>query len=247
MLQILIIEDEPIAARRLQKMVAEAMDEQVEFSTLDSIEGVLEWKDSGQSADIILMDINLADGSSFEIFNYHTFDESSIIFTTAYDEFAIKAFKVDAVDYLLKPVILEELKAALIKAIAKIGNKIKDTDLVKKATFPQRLMVRIGNKYKIVEYEEIAYFYTRDKINFVCTRDERRIPVDFTLDALENMLDKSYFFRLNRQTITHINAINQIQPHTKSRLKIELKPSLDSETVISWDKVGIFKEWYKSS
>lgn len=247
MLKILIIEDEPIAARRLQKMVIESIDREAEFTSLDSIEGVLEWKDEGNTADIVLLDINLADGSSFEIFNYHTFDESSIIFTTAYDEFAIKAFKVNAVDYLLKPVILEELKSALLKAIQKNGVKVKETDLVKKQTFPQRLMVRIGNKYKVVEYEEIAYFYTRDKINFVCTRDERRIPVDFTLDALEGMLDKSVFFRLNRQTITHLNAIAQILPHTKSRLRISLQPNLEAETVISWDKVSGFKEWYKSS
>ena len=102
-------------------------------------------------------------------------------------------------------------------------------------------------KYKVIEYDEIAYFFARDKINFVCTIDDRRIPVDFTLDALENLLDKSIFFRINRQTITHIKAIAQILPHTKSRLKIVLKPPIDMENVISWDKVAIFKEWYKNN
>lgn len=247
MIHILIVEDEPIAARRLQKMVTEAVGQQSAFTLLDSIEGVLEWKNEGNIADIILLDINLADGTSFEIFNYHSFDESSIIFTTAYDEYAIKAFKVNAIDYLLKPVIPEELKAALDRAIQKKTVRIRDTDLIDKQKFPQRLMVKMGNKYKVVQYEEIAYFYTREKINFVCTRDERRIPVDFTLDALENMLDKSVFFRLNRQTIAHIDSIAQILPHTKSRLRIDLSPPLDTETVISWDKVSTFKEWYKNN
>lgn len=247
MIHILIVEDEPIAARRLQKMVTEAVGQQSAFTLLDSIEGVLEWKNEGNTADIVLLDINLADGTSFEIFNYHSFDESSIIFTTAYDEYAIKAFKVNAIDYLLKPVIPEELKAALDRAIQKKTVRIRDTDLIDRQKFPQRLMVKMGNKYKVVQYEEIAYFYTREKINFVCTRDERRIPVDFTLDALENMLDKSVFFRLNRQTIAHIDSIAQILPHTKSRLRIDLSPPLDTETVISWDKVSTFKEWYKNN
>ncbi len=247
MLHLLIIEDEPIAARRLQKMVTESIPEPVQFNILDSIESVLEWKDQNNRADIILMDIHLADGSSFELFNYYDFAESSIIFTTAYDEYAIKAFKVNAIDYLLKPVIMSELKAALEKAIKKTAVRIQDTEIAKTKSFPQRLLVKIGMKYKVIEYDEIAYFFARDKINFVCTIDDRRIPVDFTLDALENLLDKSIFFRINRQTITHIKAIAQILPHSKSRLKIILNPPIDVENVISWDKVAIFKEWYKNS
>ncbi|MEI6408442.1 MAG: LytTR family DNA-binding domain-containing protein [Bacteroidota bacterium] len=250
-MKILIIEDEQAAARRLEKLLLEIAPESEILDRLESVEASVEWLQQNPSPDLIMLDIHLADGASFEIFE-HVELKCPIIFTTAYDEYALQAFKVNAVDYLLKPIKSTELSAAIAK--------FKDLHLAKPApdlnallnsirkhespSYLRRMLIKLGNSIKLVDMSDAAYFYTKDKITFLVVRSTgKRFPVDYPLDKLESMIDPKDFFRINRQFIVQIHAIKEMHPYSKSRVKIDLDPATDLETVVSTERASEFKKW----
>ncbi|MBN8683574.1 MAG: response regulator transcription factor [Chitinophagales bacterium] len=251
-MNVVILEDEQAATRRLEKLLLEINPDINILARLESVESALSWFQENPPPDLLLQDIHLADGSSFELFDYIQIT-TPVIFTTAYDEYALKAFKVNAIDYLLKPIKKTELEQALEKfrqtrpAVVpnyeRIGAAVRKQNQETPATL-QRLLVRLGASMKLIDISDAAYFYTRDKITFLVSRSQnRRFPLDMPLDKLETRLDPARFFRINRQFIVQIDAIGEMKPSSKSRLKIELHPPADTETVVSTERSGAFKRW----
>ncbi len=245
---VLIIEDEAAAARRLEKMVLDIEPDAIIPGKPDSVESAVEWLSSNPAPDLILMDIHLADGSSFEIFD-HLEVGSPVIFTTAYDEHVLRAFKENTVDYLLKPVKMAELGAAFekykrIHGTSAINHRRLTQSGSDRNNYLRRVLIRINNSFKLVEINDTVYFYTRDKITFLVSGGTgRRYPTDYTLDKLEELLDPSIFFRINRQFIVGIKSIREMQIYSKGRVKIDLEPESDQETVVSVERSAAFKKW----
>ncbi len=250
-MKILIVEDENAAARRLEKLLSEVAPEAVVLQRLDSVETSVLWLQNNPQPDLILLDIHLADGASFEIFE-HVKVTCPIIFTTAYDEYALQAFKVNAVDYLLKPIKTNELAAALdkYKQIYKSATSPDYAPLLEMLrkqegqNYLRRMLIRFSNSIRLVDMSDVAYFYTKDKITFLVTRSTgKRFPVDYPLDKLEGMLDPAVFFRINRQFIINVAAIKEMHPYSKSRVKVEMEHSTDMETIVSTERSAEFKKW----
>lgn len=251
-MKVIIIEDENAAARRLEKLLADIGPDITVLQQLDSVETAVAWLQHNPAPDLIFQDIHLADGSSFEIFE-HVKIQCPIVFTTAYDEYALQAFKVNAVDYLLKPLKASELKAAIEKyrrvfRPADAPDYAALLETMRKQSeqnYLQRMLIRFGQSIKLVDMTDAAYFYTKDKITFLVTRSTaKRLPVDYPLDKLETMLDPRTFFRINRQFIVNVAAIREMHPYSKSRVKIDLDPPTnDMETVVSTERSADFKRW----
>ena len=251
-MKILIIEDEELAVKKLQKTLA-GVDATAEVvGTADSIQSSVEWLEANPAPDLILMDIELADGQSFEIFNL-TEVKSPVIFTTSYDEFALKAFKVNSVDYLLKPIQKEELQAALNK-FKKLNTESKTAinmeNLVKELQqklqpkeFRKRFLVKHGQKLVSIEMDEITYFYSDGRLNFFKTTDNRKFVVDYTMDELAEMVDPEKYFRISRSFYVSINSVDKIDDYFGNRLILGLKPAVDKEALVSREKVTEFKKW----
>ncbi len=256
-MKVLIIEDEDLAVRKLQKTL-QSVDAGAEIvGVTDSIRSSVKWLEENQAPDLILMDIELADGQSFEIFDKVEVN-STVIFTTSYDEYALKAFKVNSVDYLLKPVQREDLEAALDKfrrmkqllGNNEGGGQLNVDNLVKELQqrlqprdFRKRFLVKHGQKLVSVEVEEIAYFYSDGRVNFFKTTDNRKFIVDYTMDELEEMLDPNRFFRISRSFYVSIESVDQIHDYFGNRLLLNLKPMVDKEAIVSREKVTEFKRW----
>jgi len=261
-MNILIVEDEEIAAKKLIKTLAVVEPLATIVGITGSIWETVAWlraNGPGQPLypDLILMDIELADGQSFQIFKEIEVD-CMVIFTTSYDEYAIKAFKVNSVDYLLKPIQAEELETALAKfrrlttqpQSARSGSafhvetllqEIQQTFLPKE--YRQRFLVTYANKLITVETQQIAYFFSDNKLNQFKTVDGRKIVIDYTLDELEEMLDPRYYFRINRSFLISVSSVEQIQPYFGNRLALQLKPDIDKEVIVSREKLTPFKDW----
>ena len=246
-MKVLIIEDEQPAVNRLEKLIKE-MDNSIEIiASLDSVEAVLDWAQKEEMPDLLFLDIHLADGSAFEIFTRIKISKP-IIFTTAYDQYAIQAFKVNAIDYLLKPIKKDELKTALEKYntlqattsfdYAKLAQQLQK----EKSQRLKRFLIRVGQNLKTIEIKDVAYFYTENKITFLTTSEGKRYAVDYSLDKLEEDLDNEIFFRVNRQFIVRVSSIAKMVTVSKSRVKIVLEPcSID--TIVSTERSGKFKRW----
>jgi len=210
----------------------------------------VKWLKDNPAPDLIFMDIHLSDGDSFEIFKEQEV-KSPVVFVTAYDQYALDAFKVNSIDYLLKPVKKEDLSRAIEKYKQRGSSNMQQMmDLLKqmniapsKKETQKRIVIRYGDTIKMVEIADVAYFYTEDKINFLCTKDNVRYPIDQNLDELESMVDGDVFFRINRQYIVNINAIEKMLAWSKSRVKVILKPTCDNETIVSTERSPHFKEW----
>ncbi len=245
-MKILIIEDEDAAARRLHKLILECEPAAEITGRVDGVESAVAWLSAHPKPDLIFMDIHLSDGSAFEIFQ-RTPVESPVIFSTAYDQYAIQAFKHNTVDYLLKPVKIEELRPALAKYHRSAANPLPDykllSDLIPQARAPRRFLIRTGHTMKVIDASEAAYFYSQHKISYLVAKNGKRYPVDFPLDRLEQMLDPSVFFRINRQFIISVGAIKEMHTYSKSRVKIDLIPPCDQEAVVSTEKSPHFKRW----
>jgi len=251
-MKILIVEDEELAVKKLQKNLLAVSETAKVVGVTDSIKSTVEWLQDNPQPDLILMDIELADGQSFEIFNL-TEVKSPVIFTTSYDEFALKAFKVNSLDYLLKPVQKEELQAALNK-YQKLkqgaGGDINLETLVKELqqklkpkTFRKRFLVKHAQKLASVEIDDIAYFYSDGRLNFFKTNDNKKYVVDYTMDELEDMLDPEVYFRISRSFYVSINSVDKIDDYFGNRLILGLKPVVDKEALVSREKVTDFKNW----
>ncbi len=245
-MKVLIIEDEAAAMRRLKKLLHEIDPALEVVGELDSIEASINWLFNNPMPDIIFLDIHLADGSSFEIFRHVQIDKP-VIFTTAYDQYAIQAFKVNAIDYLLKPIKAGELEAALAKARQwQAGSGFDYVALAKalqKEESSKRFLIRFGQQIRVVEMRNVSYFYTQDKITFLVTKEGKRYPIDYSLEKLEEMVDSSRFFRINRQFIISIEAIKEMYAYSKSRVKVDLHPPCELETIVSTERSPVFKRW----
>ncbi len=247
-MNILIIEDERPAAARIKKLIGELLPLGEIHGHLDSISASVRWLKSNTAPDLIFCDIQLADGESFEIFEQVRVD-SPIIFTTAFDQYAIKAFKLNSVDYLLKPIDPGELEKAIRKFQNQQTRGNLDLNLLKTLLKPQRdkyksrFLVKFGEKIQSVVTGEIAFFFSAEKVTFLCTHEGRKYILDYTLDQLEGMLDPRRFFRLNRKYISSFSAIGEIHTYSNSRLKIKLEKCEDNDILVSREKVGALKEW----
>jgi DNA-binding LytR/AlgR family response regulator len=250
-MKILIVEDEELAVKKLLKTLAVTGVPAEIVGTTDSIKSSVEWLQQNPVPDLILMDIELADGQSFEIFNL-TEVKSPVIFTTSYDEYALKAFKVNSVDYLLKPVQAEELQAALNKFTKlKTGKQdISIESLVKELQqklqtkeYRKRFLVKHAQKLVSIDVEDIAYFYSDGRLNFFKTTDNRKFVVDYTMDELEEMLNPENYFRISRSFYVSIDSVDKIDDYFGNRLILGLRPVLDKEALVSREKVSEFKKW----
>jgi len=252
-MNVLIIEDEPFAQQELIRLLSGLEHDIQIMKCIDSVEESVHYLEDHQEPDLIFMDIQLSDGLSFEIFNRIEV-KPPVIFTTAYDEYAIKAFKVNSIDYLLKPIDEEELGHALEKFIKwekrseKQETFFSTIQLEKvlglyKPTYKTRLVVKLGDRIKHLEAKEIAYFYSEDKVTFIITTAGERFIVNYSLEQLESMMNPVEFYRLNRKYITHINAIDSIDKYFNSRLKIGLNPEVEDDVLISRTKVSDFLNW----
>lgn len=244
-MNILIIEDESAAVRRLRKLIAELLPESNILADLDAVETAIQWLQQNRPPDLIFLDIHLADGSCFEIFQ-HVKIERPIIFTTAYDQYALQAFKLNAVDYLLKPIKKEELEQAINRARPRLEAATIDYVKLAQALNAQqekRFLVKIGQQIKLINIDEAAYFFSQNKITYLVAYNGKKYPVDYSLEAVEGMVDPKHFFRINRQFIIHINAINEMIAFSKSRVKVHLNPPSDLETIVSTERSPQFKKW----
>ncbi len=249
MTHVLILEDEDPAARRLQKLLHETTEEVEVLAVLDSISKAKEWLATHPHPQLMLVDIHLADGISFELFK-QTEVNCPIIFTTAYDEYALQAFKLNSIDYLLKPIKKDELQQALKKFSKLKAAQPMNIDQLLLAVsqnpadkFRQRFVIRYGEHIKTIETKDAAYFYTEARANFLVTKDAKRYVIDFNLDQLEQMLNPSLFYRINRQFIISIEAIEEMSTWSKGRVMVKLKPATKLETIVSTERSAEFKKW----
>ncbi len=246
-MEAIIVEDEHLAAERLKRLI-EKVSPDIQVNTLlGTVEETVHYLKKN-SPDLIFLDIHLADGSSFEIFDQVPVSVP-IIFTTAYDEYALKAFEVNSIAYLLKPVAELQLKKSLEK-LSQFEQQIplKMEQLLaslrdKTIQYRQRLMVTFGSRLKAVKVADVAYFYAENKLVYLKDKTGHSYVMDETLDQLQPTLDPSLFFRVNRGFIVSIDAIEQMNSYSRSRIKIDLKPGCEKECITSTEKTPDFKHW----
>lgn len=249
MTKVIIIEDEKPAARRLQRMLSRL---EIEAETmLHSVSEAINWFDTNEHPDLIFLDIQLSDGLSFEIFD-HIEINSSIIFTTAYDEYALRAFKLNSIDYLLKPIDDEELEAAVKKFRERQGNSqninVKDLRSLlqlseNSKSYKSRFTTQVGQHLKLVEVGDISCFYSENKATYMQCKNGRSYPLDISLENLEPELDPGKFFRINRKCIVNIEAIKDIISYTNSRLELRIDHFDEFQLIVSRERVKDFKIW----
>jgi len=249
-MNIIIIEDEKPAARLLQRKVEKLG---LNVSTmLHSVEESIQWFQNNTHPDLIFLDIQLSDGLSFEIFEALDI-KSAVIFTTAYDEYALRAFKLNSIDYLLKPIDEDDLEIAVNKFKARTqsaSNLSLDFEMIKKMlvnpidkNYKKRFTVKVGQQLKLINIDEAECFYSQDKGTYLHTYDNRDYLLDGTLEQLEIDLDPKDFFRVSRKFIIPLKGIKEIQVHTNSRLKIVLSTYKEDEIIVARERVNDFKEW----
>lgn len=252
-MNIIIIEDEKPAARLLQRKV-EKLGLQVN-NLLHSVEEAIEWFNTNTHPDLIFLDIQLSDGLSFEIFEAIDI-KSAVIFTTAYDEYALRAFKLNSIDYLLKPIDEEDLSIAISKFNnqfqSKNNNSFSNLDfeaikrmLVNPAEkeYKKRFSVKIGTQLKVINIDEIECIYSENKGTYIHTLDNRNYLIDYSLEVIEKELNPNQFFRISRKFIIPLQSVKEIQMHSNSRLKIILPTYKEDEVIVAREKVSDFKTW----
>ncbi|MEJ0104186.1 MAG: LytTR family DNA-binding domain-containing protein [Bacteroidota bacterium] len=257
-MKVLIVEDENLAIKRLQKLLSEIPEPIEVLSVTKSIAETVEWLNSHAEPDIILLDIELADGQSFEIFNQVQV-KSVVIFTTSYNEYALKAFQLNSIDYLLKPIEKEDLERAIrkykgLKEITQPGTGSLNVELLLKdlhermssKSYRKRFLVKSGNRFISIDVNDIACFYVEGRLSFFKTFSGKKFIVDYTMEELEEMLDPSDFFRINRACFIARRSVQQIEEHLGNRLYLHTQPQIEKETIVSREKVNLFKEWMGS-
>jgi two-component system, LytTR family, response regulator LytT len=258
-MNVLIIEDEELAVRKLTRLLQEVDPTLNIVGTAPSVRASVKWletntADKPTAPDLILMDIELADGQSFEIFEQTTVS-APVIFTTSYDEYALRAFKVNSIDYLLKPIKRHELEASLDKHRklsngSEVSSKVSIDALVQQlrqqvvpTDYRRRFLVRHLSQWVPVEVSDIAYFYSEAGVSLFRTWNNQKFSLDYPLDELEAMLDPEHFFRANRQYIVNIQSVQQIHSYFNNKLKLTLKPAPDDEVLVSRERATEFKKW----
>ncbi|WP_420582601.1 LytR/AlgR family response regulator transcription factor [Reichenbachiella sp.] len=250
MTRVIIVEDEPLAAQKLSRQLKN-VDPDIEIlATLGSVSATVDFL-SSDSVDLVFLDIHLGDDLSFSIFEKVQVS-APVIFTTAYDEYAIKAFKVNSIDYLLKPVNKTDLKQALTKYYEQRQSLQTPVDyqlLIQtlqsgtSESYQSRFLVYKGDKVKSVEVEAIAYFFAEGKYVYLVDKGGQEFLIDYTLDKLKECLNPQHFFRINRQFVIHIQSIQEMTTYTKGRLKIDLNPPAKKDAIVSIERASTFKNW----
>src|SRR5688500_2138296 len=255
-MNVVVIEDERLTAKRLVSLVKKYDTSINVLAEIPSVAEAISWFDSHPvaSIDLVFMDIHLEDGDSFQIIGKLNL-QTPIIFTTAFDEYMIRAFKVNSIDYLLKPINYEELAAALDKfrslrarneaalAPVDIAALVKQLSHQNGPQFKDRFMVTVGTKIRSVKTETIAYFYLEEKTVLLVTNDGTTLPVDYSLDKLVHVVDPKKFFRVSRQFVVSLNSIQMVHTLSAGKLKLDLVPKPKHEILVSGDRVSAFKEW----
>lgn len=241
-MKVAIVEDEPINANELIALINQYDDKILIDPVMDTIEAVISYLQNEQP-DLLFLDIELADGISFEIFN-HVNVECPIVFTTAYDQYALKAFEQNSISYLLKPITFEKLKTVFDKfsSMKKIFKSDIDSILANRTAYKQNFLVRSGNKLVPLNLSQIAYFYSEDNIAYIVSNEPKKYLSGYNLYQLEEILDPKKFFRINRQYIVNREAISHLKAYVKGQVKLYIKGMVDS-TIISRQKTPLLKEW----
>ncbi len=251
-MKILIIEDEIPAVNRLKSLIAQFDSSYEIIDEIDSVKSAISWFSLKKEVDLIFMDIQLGDGLSFEIFEYCDINVP-IVFTTAFDQYAIQAFKVNSIDYLLKPFDKNDLENAFSK-LSKLknvtDNRFKFEETALKAVinslsnqYKTRFIIKVGERLHSIHIDETSYFYSQEKVTFLQTCKNNLYIIDYSLDQLTDKLDPTSFFRINRKYIIHIDSIQSIVSFSNSRLKLQLQNCDDKEIIVSREKVNGFKQW----
>lgn len=252
-MKVLIIEDEPATAKRLENQLKQIVPGIAFAEVIDTVEDSINFFQNNPQPDLVFMDIHLADGNCFEIFDAVKIT-SPIIFTTAYDQYAIKAFKVNSIDYLLKPIKKEELEISMKKfreTTSETPTNLYDIqqimEIFERNRSPElkRLVIKVGQKINAVSINEVAYFYIENKNVTAVLFNQKKYPVDFSLDQLEGELNSERFFRINRGFIISFESIKSMIAYSKSRIKIILDPQVEEFVATSTDRSSVFKEWLK--
>jgi two-component system, LytTR family, response regulator LytT len=256
-MKILIIEDEPFARAELVRLLKATERPFTILDQIDSVEESVAWLKTHPAPELIFLDIQLADGISFDIFRQVTVS-SPVIFTTAYDEYAIRAFQLNSIDYLLKPIQPQALDNALLKleklqqvfSVPQVQpqpalDSVKLESLLKMMSkeYKSRILLKVGDQLRSVEMSEVAYFYAEDDVVFAMLKDKKRYIVDYTLNQLETQLDPEKFFRLTRGCIAHVSSVKKVSKYFNSRLAVELDPPTEEKLLVSRVNVPEFMKW----
>jgi DNA-binding LytR/AlgR family response regulator len=243
MIKVLIIEDEILIAKRLKKMIESIEPEMNVIEVIDSVKNAITYL-SDNIPNLIFLDINLSDDYCFKIF-----DEVNVtcpvIFVTAYSEYAIKAFEINSIDYLLKPISIPNLKKSIdkYKSLTTFPNYNKMM-IDMESKYRNRFLVKLNNQLKSISIDSIAYFFSEDKLTFACLNDGKKLPLDFSLKKIEEEINPKEFFRVNKKFLISVNSIQEMYYVSKLKLKIILKPNFGSENIfVAVEKVGEFKSW----
>ncbi|ULQ56331.1 LytTR family DNA-binding domain-containing protein [Flavihumibacter rivuli] len=251
-MKILIVEDEILLAKQLQKMLQGIEPSATIVGLTHSVEKTVEWLQSNETPDLILMDIELGDGQSFQVFDRLQV-KTPVIFTTAYDEYALKAFKVNSIDYLLKPVDPEELRTAIEKFKERLAAPLTNDNIIRlladlnlqqqTGKFRERILVKQGQKMISLELSQVAYFFSEGGFSYIRTNNNQKFITDYTMDELEQSVSPNQFFRANRQYLLASHCIDSIHPWFNQKLKVDVKPNTEEPVIISREKAQAFKKW----
>ena len=243
-----IIEDEDIASRRLRNLIEELAPNCEILAQISSVESGHQWFKNNELPDLIFLDIQLNDGYGFDIIDPLE-NHPPIIFTTAYNEYAIRGFKYNGLDYLLKPIDKKELQKALqkyTKTTEKSNNRFTDIEGIRhlfKKEYKRRFMVKVGNQFSTFNVEDIAYFLADNGVIFLLNKKGRKFPIEYTLDQLEEILNPIHFFRINRKYMVSVEAVKEIHSNFNSRLSIKIIPNQEEQIIVSRKQKTKNKKW----
>lgn len=250
-MRILIVEDEPLAAAQLAAQIAAIKPQAQILAVCDTVQSAVSWIKNNPSPDLSFFDIQLGDGLSFEIFEQVEFKQP-VIFTTAFNQYAIQAFKVNSIDYLLKPIEKTDLKRALSKydnlsqpTTSGISSQALEEIIfsLKKKNYKERFLVKVGSHLRVAETEDILYFYSFQKGTYLKLNDGKDYLLDQTLEQVEQLINPADFFRINRKFLVSLKSINDVIAYSNSRLKLKVQHPIDDEFLVAREKVKLFKEW----
>ena len=251
-MKVLIVEDEQVAARTLQNLLLQVEPKAEVVAVIPTVKKTVEFLKTNPQLDLVFFDIHLADDSVFKVFE-QVVPQCPVVFTTAYDAYAVKAFELNSLDYLLKPIRLDRLQQTIERY--KQQQELAATPMLHKLEsvlqslqqpgekYKSRFLVKAGSKLLPIEIEQAAYFYRDEEVVQLMTYAGKRYAVNYSLEELESLLDPKMYFRLNRQVIASFNALAEIHSYFKGKLKIELKPAAPYEVIVSQERASVFKEW----